>query len=142
MLATGRARIIHVQTLKHWFAHHKGMQRRILSFAHALFTQVVQTSACNRFHPIEQRLSRALLIAQDRLNAGALPFTHENLSRLLGADRVSITRAARKMKETGLIDYTRGRVTIINRDALDAASCECYGVIKPEYDDLLSPRFS
>jgi len=127
-----------VETLKGWLHPNYELRRLILVYLHAGFAQVVQTAACNRFHVTEQRLTRWLLLAQDRLGLRTLPFTQEGLSQMLGTDRVTITRAVQKLKKTGLIDYSRGKITILNRTELESASCECYDVIKSAYSELLS----
>src|SRR4030095_1117873 len=118
VLVTGGARQIPVEILRHGCGRHSALRQPILKYAHAMFTQVVQTSACNRFHTTKQRLTRVLLIVQDRLNADMLPFTQESLAELLGTDRGSVTRAARGLKEAGLIGYTRGQVTVVDRKGL------------------------
>lgn len=142
VLVTGSARSIPVEILRHWCTRHSTLRQPVIRYAQALFTQVVQTSACNRFHGTLQRLIRALLIVQDRLIVDVLPFTHENLGEILGTDRVSVTRAARTLKDAGLINYGRGQVTILDRKGLESAGCECNSVIKAAYDDLLSLRLS
>ena len=108
-----------------------------MRFAHAIFSQVVQTAACNRFHLTEQRLARWFLLARDRLEGDILTFTHESLAHMVGTDRVSITRASQKLKAQGLVRYSRGKTTILDHHGLEAASCECYDVIKNGYDELI-----
>jgi len=108
----------------------------VVHFLHAMFTQVVQTAACNRFHVTEQRLARWLLLARDRLKVDKMPCTHESLAAVIGTDRVSVTRAARKMKKQGLLDYSRGKTSILDREGLVSISCECYFTIKKGYDAL------
>jgi CRP-like cAMP-binding protein len=142
VLVTGTTRIIPVEILRHWCARNSTLRRPFIEYAGAMFMQIVQTSACNRFHDTLQRLTRVLLIVQDRLIADRLPFTHEGLADALGTDRVSVTRAARSLKSADLIDYGRGQVTILDRKGLESAACECYGVIKAAYDDLLNLRRS
>lgn len=141
-LVSGTARSIPVEMLRHWCARNSSLRRPFIEYAGAMFMQVVQTSACNRFHNTLQRLIRVLLIVQDRLNVDRLPFTHESLAEALGTDRASVTRAARGLKAGGLIDYGRGQVTILDRKELESAACECYGIIKTAYSDLLTLRLS
>jgi CRP-like cAMP-binding protein len=98
--------------------------------------QVAQTAACNRLHDIEQRLARWLLMTQDRVDSGPLPITHDFLATMLGTDRPTVSLAAGVLQRKGLIDYTRGAVTIMNRKKLEGCACECYGVIR-QYDGEL-----
>lgn len=142
VLVTGTTRVISVEILRHWCARNSTLRLPFIGFARAMFMQIVQTSACNRFHDTLQRLTRVLLIVQDRLNVDRLPFTHESLADALGTDRVSVTRAARSLKSAGLIEYGRGQVLILDRKGLESAACECYGVIKAAYADLLHLRRS
>jgi CRP-like cAMP-binding protein len=122
--------------LREWLRHDLVLRNCIIHFLHAMFTQVVQTAACNRFHVTEQRLARWLLLAHDRLNVDKMPFTHESLAAVLGTDRVSITRSAKKLKSQGLLNYTRGKSAILDRQGLLSVCCECYLTIKKEYDAL------
>src|SRR5215475_3632297 len=133
----GSAMRIPSDILKHWFTHNTALHRAILHFIYALFWQIVQTAVCNRFHLTEQRLARWLLFAQDRLDMDTLPTTQEALAQMLGTDRASITRTARKLREAGLLDYGRGKVIIRDRERLELAACECYRVVKSEYDAML-----
>src|SRR5262245_53102131 len=125
--------------LKDRFTHNPTLHRVILRFIYALFWQIVQTAVCNRFHLTEQRLVRWLLFARDRLDMDTLPITQEALAQMLGTDRTSITRTARKLREAGLLDYGRGQDTIRDRERLELASCECYRIVKSQYDDMLRP---
>jgi len=122
--------------LREWLRKDLVFRDGVIHFLHAAFTQVVQTAACNRFHVTEQRLARWLLLAQDRLNGDKMPFTHEGLAGVLGTDRVSITRSARKLKSEGVLNYTRGKTAILDRQGLLSVSCECYTIIKKVYDAL------
>src|SRR6202521_2039864 len=98
--------------------------------------QVAQTAACNRLHDIQQRLSRWLLMTQDRVGSGALPITHDFIATMLGTDRPSVSLAAGVLQKKGLIEYTRGAVKVVNRKKLEDSACECYGVIR-QYDGEL-----
>jgi CRP-like cAMP-binding protein len=92
--------------------------------------QVAQTAGCNRLHDIEQRLSRWLLLAQDRVNSGLLQITHDFLAMMLGTDRPSVSLAASELQKRRIIEYTRGSVRILNRKKLESSACECYGIIQ------------
>ena len=98
--------------------------------------QIAQTAACNRLHEIKQRLARWLLMTQDRVDAGALPITHDFLATMLGTDRPSVSLAAGVLQKERLIEYTRGAVKIVNRKKLEDSACECYGVIRQYDGDL------
>jgi len=98
--------------------------------------QVAQTAACNRLHDIQQRLSRWLLMTQDRVGSGVLPITHDFIATMMGTDRSTVSLAASIMQKEGIIEYLRGAVKIVNRRKLEKSSCECYGVIKQFEDDL------
>src|ERR1700693_665525 len=98
--------------------------------------QVAQTAACNRLHDIEQRLSRWLLMTQDRVDSGVLPITHDFVATMMGTDRTTVSLAAAVMQKNGIIDYVRGAVKIVNRRKLEKSACECYGVIQHLEDEL------
>jgi CRP-like cAMP-binding protein len=113
------------------------LQRLLLRFTQALFTQVTQTAACNRLHTIEERLARWLLIVHDRMQSDTFPLTQEFIAQMLGCRRSGVTVAAGTLSKAGIISYKRGNITILNRDDLEATSCECYSIIKNEYTRLL-----
>jgi CRP-like cAMP-binding protein len=98
--------------------------------------QVAQTAACNRLHDIQQRLSRWLLMTQDRVDSGVLPITHDFIATMMGTDRSSVSLAAAVLQEKGIIEYARGAVKIVNRRKLEKSACECYAVIQQFEDDL------
>src|SRR5271155_1094966 len=98
--------------------------------------QVAQTAACNRLHDIQQRLSRWLLMTQDRVHSGVLPITHDFIATMMGTDRSTVSLAASVMQKNGIIDYVRGAVKIVNRRKLEKSSCECYSVIQQFEDEL------
>jgi CRP-like cAMP-binding protein len=113
------------------------------AFKHALFryaqyflTQVTQTAACNARHPLEVRLARWLLMAHDRVGSDMMPLTHEFLSIMLGVQRPGVSIAAGALQKAGLIRYTHGRITVLDRAGLEGASCECYRIVKNELDRL------
>jgi len=98
--------------------------------------QVAQTAACNRLHDIQQRLSRWLLMTQDRVGSGMLPITHDFIATMMGTDRTTVSLAAAVMQRNGIIDYVRGAVKIVNRRKLEKSACECYEVIQHLEDEL------
>jgi CRP-like cAMP-binding protein len=105
-------------------------------YTHALITQVSQTVACNRFHLIEERLMCWLLLMHDRMQTDKFKITQDFLSKMLGVRREAISKSAANLQQRKLIEYSRGIVSIINRAALEAAACNCYSVVKAEYDNL------
>ena len=109
-----------------------------LKFTQALITQMTQTAACNRHHSLEQQLCRWLLLSNDRLFDNELIMTHELISNMLGVRRVGVTESASRLQKLGLIKYKRGHITILDRIGLESKSCECYKVVKDEYDRLSS----
>jgi CRP-like cAMP-binding protein len=113
------------------------LQSLLLRYMQAQHAFVSQTAACNRLHYLEGRLARWLLLVCDRVGSNELPLTHEFLSQMLGVRRAGVTEAANMLQKAGLIRYTRGKVTILNREDLEAASCECYEIINGEYARLL-----
>lgn len=112
------------------------LNRMILRFVHSMFTQVAQTAACNRLHTLDQRLARWLLMTHDR-TGDEFPLTQEFLSRMLGVRRAGVSVAANSLRQAGLIDYHRGDIRILDRSGLEAASCECYEIVKNEYEQTL-----
>lgn len=114
------------------------MRAVMLRYVHALFNQVAQSAACNHFHNIEQRCCRWLLMTHDRMESDEFLLTQEFLAMMLGVQRTGVTRAASALQRAGLIEYTRGVVTILDRRGLRHRSCECYAVSKKEFDRLLA----
>ena len=115
------------------------MRTVMLHYVHALFNQIAQSAACNSFHTIEQRCCRWLLMTHDRVYSDQFTLTQEFLGMMLGVRRTSITLAANQLKSQGLIVYSRGHVTVLDRPGLERRSCECYAVSKREFDRLLGP---
>jgi CRP-like cAMP-binding protein len=103
-------------------------------FAHALLVQVAQSAACLRHHSVSQRCARWLLMTHDRVGGDAFVLTQDLLAQMLGVRRASVSAAAGKLQQEGLIRYRRGNITVVDRPALERASCECYGIIKVEYE--------
>jgi CRP-like cAMP-binding protein len=115
--------------------------RTLLLYTQALLTQVAQSSACNRHHPVEQRCARWLLQTHDRVRGNQFPLTQDFLSLMLGVRRASVTETAAVLQERDLIRYRRGQITVLDRVGLERASCDCYRLIAREFDRLLpSPR--
>ena len=111
----------------------------LLRFTQALITQMAQTAVCNRHHSLRQQLSRLMLLILDRSVGDELYMTHEAIANTIGVRRESVTEAAQQLQRDGLIRYTRGHVKILSRSGLEFSSCECYQVVKREYDRLLPP---
>ena len=112
----------------------------LLRYTQALITQMAQTAVCNRHHSLDQQLCRWLLLSLDRLSGSELVMTQELIANMLGVRREGVTESATKLQKAGLIQYSRGRITVLDRAGLEARSCECYGVVKREYDRLLPAR--
>ena len=121
------------------FENHTELQHLLLRFTQALITQMSQTAVCNRHHTVEQQLCRWLLLSLDRLADNRLTMTQELIANMLGVRREGVTEAAGRLQTRGLIQYSRGRITILDRAGLEAQVCECYAVVKKEYDRLLPP---
>ena len=118
------------------FRQSPSLQRAIYRYTHLLMAQFTQTAACNRFHAVEARLARWLLMTHDRVNSDQFHLTHEFLADMLGVRRVGITNAASALRKRKLIDYSRGSITILDRQGLGAASCACYRIVKSLADTL------
>ncbi len=114
----------------------------LLRYTQALITQMSQTAVCNRHHTLDQQLCRWLLLSLDRLDSDELIMTQELISNMLGVRREGVTEAASKLQGAGLIRYARGHITILDRPGLEQRTCECYEVVKREYDRLLPARTS
>lgn len=110
------------------------LPRLLRRYTHSLLTQISQTAVCNRFHPIDARLARWLLMTRDRMGADEFQLTQEFLSNMLGVRREGVNKAAGTLQERHLINYSRGTLTILNGRGLEAIACRCYGIIKEEYD--------
>lgn len=115
-----------------------GLHRLLHRYSHSLLTQVAQTSVCNRFHLVDARLARWLLMTNDRLGVEEFPLTQEFLAHMLGVRREGVSKAAGALQGAKLIQYSRGVITILNRRGLKAKSCECYAIIKAETDAYLN----
>jgi CRP-like cAMP-binding protein len=123
--------------LRREFSRGGELSRVLLRYAQALFTQMAQTAACNRHHPLEKQLCRWLLLRLDLLPSSEVIVTHDAISALLGVRRAGISEAARKLRNAGLIGYTRGCMQVLDRSQLERCACECYSVVKREINRLL-----
>jgi CRP-like cAMP-binding protein len=112
----------------------------LLRYTQALITQMAQTAVCNRHHSLDQQLCRWLLLSLDRLQGNELVMTQELIANMLGVRREGVTEGALKLQQAGLIRYARGHISVLNRDGLQKRSCECYAVVKKEYDRLLPEK--
>jgi CRP-like cAMP-binding protein len=113
------------------------LQGLLQRYTQALFSQIAQSSACNRLHTIDQRCARWLLQTHDRVSSDEFPLTQEFLAQMLGVQRSSVNGAAGALQERGVIRYSRGVITILDREGLEAAACECYRVIAGEFARLI-----
>lgn len=127
------------ELLKEEFHRSGGMQLLLLRYTQALITQMAQTAVCNRHHSVDQQLCRWLLLSLDRLTSNKLTMTQELIANMLGVRREGVTDAAGKLQKLGVIQYARGRITVLDRPKLEQLCCECYAVVKKETDRLL-PR--
>lgn len=137
--SAGHAYRLKGQLLKDEFYRAGPMQRLLLRYTQALLTQMAQTAVCNRHHSLDQQLCRWLLLSLDRLSSNQLVMTQELIANMLGVRREGVTEAAGKLQSAGLITYSRGRITVLDRPGLESLVCECYQVVKKEFDRLL-PR--
>ena len=126
------------QLLKQEFSRGGIMLQLLLRYTQALITQMAQTAVCNRHHSVDQQLCRWLLLSLDRLSSNELTMTQELIANMLGVRREGVTEAAGNLRRAGVIRYSRGRITVLDRRRLEQAVCECYGVVKKEFDRLLS----
>jgi CRP-like cAMP-binding protein len=126
------------QLLKNEFNRAGPVLRLLLRYTQALITQMTQTAVCNRHHSVEQQLCRWLLLSMDRLPSNSLTMTQELIANMLGVRREGVTEAAGHLQRAGLINYSRGRIEVLDRPGLEKAVCECYAVVKKEFDRLLA----
>lgn len=136
--SAGHAYRLSGQLIKAEFHRGGAMQQLLLRYTQALLTQMAQTAVCNRHHSLDQQLCRWLLLSMDRLPGNELRMTQELIGNMLGVRREGVTEAAGKLHSAGLIEYYRGRITVLDRAGLEARACECYAVVKKESDRLLS----
>lgn len=136
--SAGQALRLKGHLLKNEFYRAGPMQRLLLRYTQALLTQMAQTAVCNRHHNVDQQLCRWLLLSIDRLPGNELIMTQELIPNMLGVRREGVTESAGKLQRAGLISYNRGHIKILDRPGLEARVCECYSVVKEEYDRLLN----
>jgi CRP-like cAMP-binding protein len=135
--SAGHAYRIGRDLLKEEFNRSGEFQHLLLRYTQALLTQMAQTAVCNRHHSLDQQLCRWLLLSLDRLSSNRLVMTQELIANMLGVRREGVTEAAGRLQRDGLIEYSRGRITVLDRAGLEARACECYAVFRKESDRLL-----
>ena len=135
--SAGGALRMKAKVLQNEFARGGQFQRSLLRYTQALITQISQTAVCNRLHSLDQQLRRWLLLSHDRIKGDELIMTQELIADMLGVRREGVTVAAGQLQDMGMIRYVRGRIKILDREKLEATVCECYRVVKDEFDRLL-----
>jgi CRP-like cAMP-binding protein len=135
--SSGSGYRLRASALKREFALGGHLQHLALRYTQALITQMSQTAVCNRHHTVDQQLCRWLLLSLDRLSSNELRMTQELIANMLGVRREGVTEAAGNLQAAGLIRYSRGKITVTDRPGLEQRVCECYGVVKKEFDRLL-----
>ena len=134
--SAGKGYRLPAQAMKDEFNRGGAVMHLLLRYTQALITQMSQTAVCNRHHSLDQQLCRWLLLSLDRLEGSELVMTQELISNMLGVRREGVTEAALHLQSAGLIKYSRGRISVLDRPGIEKRSCECYGVVKKEYDRL------
>ena len=135
--SAGRGLRLKAQMMKDEFDRNGPVLHLLLRYTQALITQMSQTAVCNRHHSLDQQLCRWLLLSLDRLPGDELAMTQELIANMLGVRRGGVTEAALQLQKAGLIQYVRGHITVLDRAGLERRTCECYAVVKKEYDRLL-----
>ena len=135
--SAGRGYRLSSTAIKEAFNRNGPVMHLMLRYTQALITQMAQTAVCNRHHALDKQLCRWLLLSMDRLQGNELVMTQELIANMLGVRREGVTEAALKLQAAGLIQYARGHITVIDRPGLERRTCECYAVVKKEYDRLL-----
>jgi CRP-like cAMP-binding protein len=135
--SAGQCLRLSAEVLKKEFRDSLPVMHLLLRYTQALITQMTQTAVCNRHHSLDQQLCRWLLLSMDRLTGSHLLMTQELIANMLGVRREGVTEAAGRLQKAGLISYTRGKIEVIDRVGLEERTCECYAVVKKEYDRLL-----
>jgi CRP-like cAMP-binding protein len=136
--SAGRAFKMRAQVLKGEFLRAGRFHNLMLRYTQALITQISQTAVCNRLHSVDQQLCRWLLLSHDRLPSDRLIMTHDLIANMLGVRREGVTHAAKRLQDAGYISYVRGDMTILDRKGLEENACECYQVVRNEYDRLFA----
>lgn len=137
MQVPGQAVRLGLDAFRNHLRENPDMMLALHRYTQALISQIAQNSACNRLHSSEQRCARWLLLTHDRTGTDNFPLTHEFLSQMLGVRRATVSEAAAALQAAGLIEYNRGAVRVVNRKGLEDAACECYGIVRAEFDRLL-----
>jgi len=140
--SAGRGFRLHAGVLMEDFDREGAVMHLLLRYTQALLTQTFQTAVCNRHHALEQRLCRWLMLSLDRLAGNHIAMTQELIANMLGVRREGVTQAAVRLQKAGLISYHRGHIAVLDRQGLEAHSCECYRVVKTEYDRLLPAQIA
>ena len=140
--SAGQGFKIDAQIMKDAFNKGGPVMHLLLRYTQALITQMAQTAVCNRHHSLDQQLCRWLLLSLDRLQGADLLMTQELISNMLGVRREGVTEAAMQLQAAGIIRYTRGKISVLDRPALERRTCECYAVVKKEYDRLLPAQMA
>jgi CRP-like cAMP-binding protein len=140
--SAGQGVRLSARTLKDEFNRAGAVLHLLLRYTQALITQMAQTAVCNRHHSLDQQLCRWMLLSLDRLQGDELVMTQELIANMLGVRREGVTEAALKLQRAGLIRYARGRISVLDRAGLEERTCECYAVVKKEYDRLLPERLA
>ena len=140
--SAGQGYCVSAQMIKDEFNQAGPVMHVLLRYTQALITQMAQTAVCNRHHSLDQQLCRWLLLSLDRLEGSELVMTQELIANMLGVRREGVTESALKLQNAGFIKYARGRITVLDRKGLERRTCECYAVVKNEYDRLLPPRLA
>jgi CRP-like cAMP-binding protein len=140
--SAGSAYRLDAAVMRQEFARAGVLQRMLLRYTQALITQMTQTAVCNRHHRLEQQLCRWLLLSLDRLPSDELVMTQQLIANMLGVRREGVTEAASRLQADGLIDYSRGRINVLDRRGLEERVCECYAVVRRECDRLLMPEIA
>jgi len=135
--SAGKGLRLKAPAMKEEFNRAGPVSHLMLRYTQALITQMSQTAVCNRHHSLDQQLCRWLLLSLDRLQGNQLVMTQELIANMLGVRREGVTEGASKLQQAGLIQYSRGHITVLDRRGLEKRSCECYAVVKKEYDRLL-----
>jgi CRP-like cAMP-binding protein len=140
--SAGKGYRLSAQLMQHEFNKAGPVLHLLLRYTQALITQMSQTAVCNRHHSLDQQLCRWLLLSLDRLQGNELVMTQELIANMLGVRREGVTEGALKLQKAGLIRYARGHITVLDREGLATRCCECYAVVKKEYDRLLPAKLA
>ena len=140
--SAGKGYRLRAADIKEEFNRSGPVMHLLLRYTQALITQMAQTAVCNRHHSLDQQLCRWLLLSLDRLSGSELVMTQELIANMLGVRREGVTEAALKLQKLGLISYARGHINVLDRVGLEGRVCECYGVVKAEYERLLPGRLA